>query len=80
MCGSDFETKFKDLLALPVQKYRKSYCTFPSIGVHIGSCGRVNKMFKFYIKVFYQYFLNPQMDLVYIWYDYRCWSTHMLLT
>ena len=26
------------------------------------------------------YFLNPQVDLVYIWYDYRCWSKILLST
>ena len=35
----------------------------------------LTKMFKFYVKVFKTlYFLNPQMDLLYILYDYRCWS------
>ena len=39
------------------------------------------KMLKFYVKVFKAlYFLNPQMDLVYIWYDYRCWSKILLST
>ena len=33
------------------------------------------KTLKFYVKVFKtSYFLNPLMDLVYIWYNYRCWS------
>ena len=26
------------------------------------------------------YFLNPLMDLVYIWHDYRCWSKILLST
>ena len=40
---------------------------------------RSQKMLKFYVKVFKTlYFLNPQMDLVYIWYDYRCWSKNLL--
>ena len=39
------------------------------------------KMLKFYIKVFKTlYFLSPQMDLVYIWYDYRCWSKILFST
>ena len=32
----------------------------------------ITKMLKFYVKIFKTlYFLNPQMDLFYIWYDYR---------
>ena len=39
----------------------------------------LTKMLKFYIKVFKTlYFLNPQMDLVYIWYNYRSWSKILL--
>ena len=39
----------------------------------------LTKMLKFYIKVFKtSYFLNPQMDLVYIWYSYICWSKILL--
>ena len=39
----------------------------------------LTKMLKFYVKVFKtSYFLNPQMDLVYIWYDYRRWSKILL--
>ena len=39
----------------------------------------LTKMIKFYVKIFKTlYFLNPQMDLVYIWYDYRCWSKTLL--
>ena len=39
------------------------------------------KMFKVYVKVFKTlYFLNSQMDLVYMWYDYRCWSKFLLST
>ena len=26
------------------------------------------------------YFLNPEMDFVYIWYDYTCWSKIFLGT
>ena len=37
------------------------------------------KMLKFYVKVFKTIcFQNPQIDLVYIWYDYRCWSKILL--
>ena len=35
-------------------------------------------MLKLYIKDLY--FLNPEMDFVYIWYDYRCWSKIFLGT
>ena len=39
----------------------------------------LTKMLMFYIKVLKTlYFLNPQMDLVYIWYVYRCWSKILL--
>ena len=39
----------------------------------------LTKMLKFYVKVFKtSYFLNPLMDLVYIWYNYRCWSKILL--
>ena len=39
----------------------------------------LTQMLMFYVKVFKTlYFLNPQMDLVYIWYDYRCWSKILL--
>ena len=39
------------------------------------------KMFKFYVKGFQSLcFLNPQMDLVYIWYDYRYWSKILFST
>ena len=35
----------------------------------------LTKMLKFYVRVYKTlYFLNSQMDLVYIRYDYRCWS------
>ena len=38
-------------------------------------------MLKFYVKVLKTlYFLNPQTDLVYIWYNYRCWSKILLST
>ena len=41
----------------------------------------LTKMLKLYIKVFKTlYFLSPQMDLVYTWYDYRCWSKILLST
>ena len=39
----------------------------------------LTKMLKFYVKVFKtSYFLNLLMDLVYIWYNYRCWSKILL--
>ena len=39
----------------------------------------LTKMLKFFVKVFKpSYFLNPLMDLVYIWYNYRCWSKILL--
>ena len=37
------------IFSLPVQMYRKSYCTTPGVGV--GS-GGMDKMLKFYIKLF----------------------------
>ena len=38
-------------------------------------------MSEFDVKVFKTlYFLNPQTDLVYVWYDYRCWSKASLST
>ena len=41
----------------------------------------LTKMFKFYVKVFKTlYFLNPQMELLYIWYDYRYWSRILFST
>ena len=41
----------------------------------------LTKILKFYIKVYKTlYFLNPEMDFVYIWYDYRCWSKIFLGT
>ena len=40
----------------------------------------LTKMLKFYVKVYETYFLNPEMDFVYIWYDYRCWSKIFLGT
>ena len=41
----------------------------------------LTKTLKFHVKVFKTlYLLNPQMDLVYIWYDYRCWSKILLST
>ena len=45
------------------------------------SVSALTKMFKFYVKVFRTlYFLNPQMDLVYICYDYRSWSNILFST
>ena len=39
----------------------------------------LTKMSKFNVKVFRtSCFLNPLMDLVYIWYNYRCWSKILL--
>ena len=38
----------EDLFSLPIQMYRKRYCTTPSIS----GGGGVNKMLKFYVKVF----------------------------
>ena len=38
-------------------------------------------MLKFYIKDFKTlYFLIHQVDFVYIWYDYRCWSKILFST
>ena len=38
-------------------------------------------MLKFYVKVFKTlYFVNPLMDLLYIWYDYRYWSEILFST
>ena len=35
----------------------------------------LTKNIKYYVKVFKTiYFLNHQMDLLYNWYEYRCWS------
>ena len=45
----------------------------------LAAAAALTKMFKFYFKVFKtSYFLNPPMDLVYIWYNYRCWSKILL--
>ena len=38
------------IFSQPVRMYRKSYCTTPGIG--IGGGVGVDKMFKFYVKVF----------------------------
>ena len=44
-------------------------------GLALALLSGFTKRLKFYIKVFKTlHFLNPQMDLVYIWYDYRYWS------
>ena len=68
------ESQDKYLLSSPVQKYRKSYCTTPGSALAL-SASALTKVLKFYVKVFKtSYFLNPQADLVYIWYNYRCWS------
>ena len=41
--------------------------------LHYPQVSIVNK--KFHVKVSKTlYFLNPQMDSLYIWYGYRCWS------
>ena len=67
------------IFSSPVRKYRKRYCTTPVISVSICGCVRFNTN----VKVLCQsdlIFLNPQMDLVYIWYDYRCWSKILLST
>ena len=71
------------IFSSPVQKYRKSYCTTPSIGIGLALAAALvlAKMLKFYFKVFKTlYFLNPQMDLIYIWFNYRCWSKILLST
>ena len=45
------------------------------------SAAALTKMFKFFVKVFKTlYFPNTPMDLVYLWYDYRCWSKILLST
>ena len=60
-------------VSLPVRKYRKSYC------ITAVSAAALTKMLKFYVKVFKMlHFLNPEMDFVYIWYDYKC-GTKILL-
>ena len=39
----------------------------------LATASTLTKMLKFYVKVFKtSYFLNPQMDLGYIWYNNRC--------
>ena len=39
----------------------------------------LTEMLKFDVKVFKtSYFLNPLMDLVIIWFNYRCWSKILL--
>ena len=60
----------KALFSSPVRKYRKSYCTTPGVCVGMGGGGGINKNVKVFMTL---YFLNPEMDFVYIWYDYRCW-------
>ena len=45
----------------------------------LAAASALTKMLKFYVKVFKtSYFLNPLMDFVYIWYNYRCWSKILL--
>ena len=39
----------------------------------------LTKMLKFFVKILKTlYFLNPQRDFVYVWYNYRCWSKILL--
>ena len=54
-------------------------CLYKSTGRAIAlpsvSAVALRKMLKFYVKDFKTlYVLNPQMNLLYIWYDNRCWS------
>ena len=47
----------------------------------MASLAALTKMLKFYVKILKTlHFQNPQMDLVYIWYDYRCRSKILLRT
>ena len=69
------------IFSLSVRKYRRSYCTTPGSAsvMAVMAEAALKKMLKFYVKVFKtSYFLNPLMDLVYIWYNYRCWSKILL--
>ena len=54
------------------QKYRKSYCTTPGNGLGIAAeaVSGLTNILKFYVKVL--------MDLVFIWYNSRCWSKILL--
>ena len=59
------------------------FCVGVDIGVGVGGGvgGGINKNVKLYVEGFQiLYFLNPQTVLVYIWFDYRCWSKILLST
>ena len=60
--------KTMTIFSSPVRKYRKSYCTTPGVGVGVGIGVNKNvKVLRQSFKTLYD-LLNPQMDLVYIWY------------
>ena len=85
--GPDLEVKIMDL---EFSYKSKNFCTFLArlyestgraiaLPLALALASALTKMLKFYVKVFKTlYFLNPQMDLVYIWYKYRCWSKILL--
>ena len=68
---------------LACTKVQEELLHYPSVsvgvGIGIGGGVALTKTLKFYVKVFKtSYFLNPRMDLVCIWYNYRCWSKILL--
>ena len=74
---NDNYTKQQNLLSSPVQKYRKSYCSHPGVGVRIG----VAQMLKFLVKVFLSlYLLNVMMDQVDTLHIGRYWSEVLCCT
>ena len=59
------------LFSSPVQKYRKSYCNHPGVGVGV----RVAQMLKFLVKVFISlYLMNMLMDQVDTLHVSRYWT------
>ena len=68
------------LLARLYESTGRAITLSPVSALALASVSLLTKMLKFYVKVFYKtsYFLNPLTDLVYIWYNYRCWSKILL--
>ena len=63
------------IFSSPVQKYRKSYCSHPGVGVCIGVSVRVAQMLKFLVKGFISlYLMNILMDQVDTLHVSRYWS------
>ena len=71
-------TKFQDFLLARLDKVQEELLYHPRLGRwrRQGHC--VSKVLKFYVNVFkISYFLNPLIDLNYIWYDDRYWSKNL---